>query len=212
MLFAAAAAAGHTVGAGEGPLGAPSNASAFPYGGGLVGVQWTNGDATAVTQVALTGGADPTASDVVATAAAGATTYESGTTTQGFWFVRHAKNGQFSSWTVAYFVDEGGGEVSQTPAIDSVTQTTDPDACSVGQDVNLRIRVTMVGSSQGTLQEQVDGGSWTTVDSSVAAGATQLTRTVASGSSYAYRLRYNDVSPANWSAASAAVSATCNLL
>lgn len=94
----------------------------------------------------------------------------------------------------------------------SVTQTTDPDTCTVGDNVNLRIDVNMQGPSLGTLQEQVNGGAWTTIDSGVAAGTLVINRSVQSGNNYRYRLRYNDVSPDDWATQTGTVSAVCNLL
>jgi hypothetical protein len=208
-------AAQHTVGAGEGPDGAPSNASAYPYSGNLVGVQWVSGDVTASTQIALTGGASPSSGDIVATAAAGATSYETGSTSQGFWWVRHAKNGQFSAWVVALFTGGGGdpepGE-ELFPEITSVTQTTNPDSCSVGSPVNLRIQMVSAGSSLMTLQRSVNGGAFATVDSGVTAGTTVINRSETSGSGYRYQVKYNDVSPETYSPASSSTSAVCNLL
>jgi hypothetical protein len=212
-------AAQHTVGAGEGPDGAPTDASAYPYGGTLVGVQWRSTDLTASTQVALTGGAEPTsAGQIVDTVAAGGENYETGTTTNGFWWVRHAKNGQFSAWVVAPFAGSGGGDGGGDPEggeelhpeITSVTQTTNPANCQVGSPVNLRIQFAFTGTSLMTLQRRTNGGAGTTIDSGVTGSPVNVS--VTSGSNYGFRMKYNDVSPETWSGWSADVSASCELI
>lgn len=200
---------------GEAPAADPSSVSVYAYGGGLVGVQWAPGDTAAQTQIARTGGAEPTSVDTVV--GPGVSTYESGDTEEFFWWVRHLRNGQTTDWVLADVPDTGTG-VDPTdplrPVIDSVVQTTPAASCVAGCTgcLNIRINVTMVGSSQGTLQERVNGGSWSTVDSGVTAGATALI--VASrdaGKLYEYRLRYNDVSPATWST-TGGVTTECELL
>lgn len=95
-----------------------------------------------------------------------------------------------------------GKVYDDAPTIDSVVQDTDPGSCLVGctNCVDITINVTMEGSSQGTLQEQVDGGGWTTIDSGVPAGSASLSRTnLDAGVSYDYRLKYNDVAGSKWS-------------
>lgn len=94
----------------------------------------------------------------------------------------------------------------------SVTQTTDPDSCATGDNVNLRIQCTMEGTSTGRLEQQENGGSWTLVDSSVAAGTLQINLSRQSGNNYKFRLRYNDVSPDDWATQTGTVSAVCNLI
>ncbi len=82
------------------PSGPPTNASAYPYGGDLVGVQWTNGDTSASTQVGYNiDDLDPTS--VTATVSPSLTTYETGTEDECFWSVRHIKNGQVTAWVRA---------------------------------------------------------------------------------------------------------------
>jgi len=88
------------------------------------------------------------------------------------------------------------------PTIDDVDQDPAPGDCFTGTaEVDIIIDVRMDGSSEGTLQRSTDGGSnWTTVDSNVTAGASSLTDPDRdTGETYTYRLRYNDVSPNEWS-------------
>ena len=89
------------------PSGAPTSASAYTYGGTLVGVQWTNTDTNAHTELGI--GADSTTdpTSVSASAAPGETTYETGTTTKCWWYVRHKRNGQASAWVYAPHGDCG---------------------------------------------------------------------------------------------------------
>jgi hypothetical protein len=148
----------------------------------------------------------------------GGTSFETSLGIQGFWWVRHARNGQFSGWVQAPWSGSSGGggepEGGETlfPVIDSVTQTTDADTCAVGSPVNLRIQITAVGSSLMTLQRSVDGGAFATIDAAVPAGALIVNRTEMSGFGYQYQIKYNAVSPEQYSAVSSSVSATCNLV
>lgn len=98
-----------------------------------------------------------------------------------------------------------------TPPSISAVQLTDPDSCSVGDDVTLRVSHSLEGTSQATLQQQVNGGSWTTVSSSVAAGSSSSDLSRASGNTYKFRIRYNDVTPDSWRTQTGTVSAICNL-
>lgn len=80
------------------PEGDPTNTAAFFYGGSLVGLQWTNGDTQAYTEIGLSGSlaVEPSAAtDVVAP---GVTSYETGVTTETQWWVRHQRSGLFGSW------------------------------------------------------------------------------------------------------------------
>lgn len=94
----------------------------------------------------------------------------------------------------------------------SCTQTTDPDSCAAGDPVNLRVQVDMEGTSTGRLEQQENGGSWTLVDSGVAAGTSQINLSRTSGNYYKFRLRYNDVSPDDWATQTGTTSAICNLV
>lgn len=101
-----AAAAGTASGAlGDPPSGAPSVASAYNYSGSLVGVQWANGDATAYTQIGLSGDSGTQPTSVYGSVAPGETSFETGTSTTEHWWVRHFKNGQAGSWVLAPFGD-----------------------------------------------------------------------------------------------------------
>ena len=100
--------------------------------------------------------------------------------------------------------------IPSIPEITGVTQTTDPDSCFGGDPVNIRIDITSYGSSLMTLQRSVNGGAWSTVDSSVSAGTSQINRSEISGNSYRYRIQYNDVG--TYSGASSSTSAICNLV
>lgn len=215
MLAAAAAAMSPQVIPGVGPQGAPSNVSVYFYAGSLVGVQWANGDVEASTQLARTGGAEPTSAD--ATVGPGQTQYETGGTEEFFWWARHYRNGQAGSWVLATAPDteeDIDPDDPLRPVIDSVIQLTPADECLVGCSgcVSIRVNLTMVGSSLGTLQERVDGGSWSTVDPGVAAGATRATLSGRDPSKlYEYRIRYNDVSPDTWSTVRG-VTTECTLI
>lgn len=215
MLAAAAAAMSPQVIPGVGPQGAPTNVTVYFYAGSKVGVQWTNGDEDAQTQLARTGGAEPTSAD--ATVGPGQVSYETGSTEEFFWWVRHIRNGQTGSWVLATVPDtEEEVDTSDPlrPVIDSVIQTTPADQCLAGCSncVSIRVNLTMVGSSLGTLQQRVDGGSWSTVDSGVTAGATRVNLSGRDPAKlYEYRIRYNDVSPDTWSTVRG-VTTECTLI
>lgn len=89
--------------AATGPSSDPSFASAYNYGGNLVGVQWQNGDETAYTQLGLSSDDSIEPSSVFATASPGDTNYETGTTTEEWWWVRHLKDGIAGDWVRAPF-------------------------------------------------------------------------------------------------------------
>lgn len=97
------------------PSGPPTNTSAYTYSGDKIGVQWSNGDITAETEIARTAGAliEPTARDYIAPATE--TSFQTGSTSRCYWWVRHRKNGQYSAWVFAEHTsgscegDGGGG-------------------------------------------------------------------------------------------------------
>lgn len=98
------------------PTGPPTNASAYVYAGDRVGVQWTNGDSTAETEIARTTAAllQPTAREFVVPATE--TAYQTGQTDRCYWWVRHRKNGQYTVWVIALHelgctVDSDGGGI-----------------------------------------------------------------------------------------------------
>lgn len=97
------------------------------------------------------------------------------------------------------------------PTINSVTQSPGSGSCFIGDDVDVRVNVTMEGPSTGRLEERVNGGEWTLLGGSIGAGTNgNLTFVRAEGNSYQYRLRYNDVSPDQW-ATSSVLNAECTL-
>jgi hypothetical protein len=112
-------------------------------------------------------------------------------------------------------IGAGVGIAAQVFASDpgpvTAVQTTDPDTCQTLDPVNIQISVDMQGPSTGTLQRSTNGGAFATVDASVGAGTQTINRSETSGSNYAYRLRYNDVSPDTWATMVGTVSAVCNL-
>ena len=83
------------------PSGPPTNASAYTYGGSLIGVQWTNGDSTAETEIARTTAAliEPTSRDYIVPPTE--TAFQTGETERCYWWVRHRKNSQYSTWVLA---------------------------------------------------------------------------------------------------------------
>ncbi len=94
------------------------------------------------------------------------------------------------------------GVFDDAPTVDNITQAPGPTDCFIGCTgcLTLTIDVTMEGPSQGTLQEDVDGGGFNTVDAGVPAQSNQLTRiNLNAGVTYGYRLSYNDVAPTVWS-------------
>jgi hypothetical protein len=98
----AGAAANASVG-GPGPTGPPKIVEMYTYGGGLIGIQWTNGDSAASTQIGLDETA-PFGDDVnhfPPTQAPGVTTFETGTSITEGWFARHIRNGQVTAWVEA---------------------------------------------------------------------------------------------------------------
>jgi hypothetical protein len=63
---------------------------------GEIGVQWANGDPTAWTQVGYNASGEPTS--VSTLVAPGVTRWDTGTTDQAGWYVRHTKGGTPSAW------------------------------------------------------------------------------------------------------------------
>jgi hypothetical protein len=104
LPFAALAApAGQDAGA-EGPSGAPSGGTWWYYSGTKVGATWTNGDATASTQVYwkdISGGCPsvlPDDAEFIETVSPGVVEVETEKTVGCSLFIRHVKNGQYSAW------------------------------------------------------------------------------------------------------------------
>lgn len=88
------------------------------------------------------------------------------------------------------------------PSIDDVIQLTDPGTCIAGCTgcVDVRLNVTMQGTSSGRLERRVDGGAFALVDAAVPAGSSQLNQFgLDAQKHYEWRLRYNAVSPDAWS-------------
>ena len=106
--FAGAAANTAAGAGGSGPSAAPSMGSLYRYDGTKIGVQWTNGDATASTRVYYTDSTSTCPStfpdDVEpskGTASPGATTLETGdedTIEQCSYWIVHIKNSIFSDF------------------------------------------------------------------------------------------------------------------
>lgn len=91
-------AAGGADAGGAGPDGPPTDASLYNYDVDKIGIQWTPGDDEAATQIGFSetsGDSDPA---VQATLTAGATAYETGSTDNTFWYLRHIKNRLVSAW------------------------------------------------------------------------------------------------------------------
>ena len=96
------AAANEAVGTGGGgPSGPPTSVSIYKYGANLTGVQWTHGATSASTQIGdpPTIGGPPSSVDF--TVIPLVTTKETDKECSCYWFVRHAKNEQFSAWVLA---------------------------------------------------------------------------------------------------------------
>lgn len=83
------------------PSGPPLSPSAYYYSGSLVGVQWTNGDGTASTQIGFSTSDVIDPLTVTTTVSAGITNYETGATDPCYWYVRHIKNGSTTAWVQA---------------------------------------------------------------------------------------------------------------
>lgn len=79
---------------GDPPSGPPSNVGTYLYGG-KIGIDWTNADPLAQTEVSIDGGAT-----TAATVAPKANSWDSGETSGVDAACRHLRNGQYSSWTV----------------------------------------------------------------------------------------------------------------
>lgn len=80
---------------GLGPTGPPTGGAEFVYAGNKIGLQWTNGDPLAFTEIGQSE-SEPTVA--LYQVGPGETTYETGTTTSNEWWVRHLRNGQRSAW------------------------------------------------------------------------------------------------------------------
>lgn len=90
--------------AGTPPDGPPTSALETLYGGSLIALGWTSGDALADTQIGYkAGGAEP--DSVLTYVEPGETVYETGGTTSSGWWVRHLRNSLTTAW-VAVEVDE----------------------------------------------------------------------------------------------------------
>jgi len=118
----------------------------------------------------------------------------------------------------------GGGFIigpvcSSAPVINSAVQTTDPDSCFVGTDVNIRINITLCeGAGTAQLRRATSTGTswpsgWTVIDSSISDGFSGNVNdpNATSGNNYYYRLYYNSVGSGTY-VQSGPISATCNLV
>jgi len=81
--------------------GAPTNPTAYIYAGKYAGVQWTNGDVSAQTELGVSVGPLIDPSTRFAIVPAGETSTETGSLTRCYWYVRHRKNGQYTAWVHA---------------------------------------------------------------------------------------------------------------
>ena len=104
MLGAAAgtaAAAGG--GGGGGPTGPPTNASMFKNGEQMA-IQWSNGDATAQSQIGTNPSASADPTSVTYTVAPGVTSVDVADcdilNPSCYWYVRHIKNAQTTDWVL----------------------------------------------------------------------------------------------------------------
>jgi len=112
------------------------------------------------------------------------------------------KAGQTPMLGASAGISSGAAVYSTAPVIDSIIQSTDPGTCLVGCTgcVDFTINLDMQGPSLGTIQEKIGAGSWATLDTGVPAGTASISRTNKDASVlYSYRIRYNDVSPDDWS-------------
>lgn len=101
MLVAVGMAAGGEQGGGSGPSASPSSVSVYPYGETpLYGVQWTNGDSTASTDIGFSSTAGGAVS-LFARVGPGVASYETADPTPVYWWARHFKNGTGTSWVAA---------------------------------------------------------------------------------------------------------------
>jgi hypothetical protein len=92
--------------AGDPPSGPPTSPQVYEYSVGLYGVSWTNGDVLAHTEIGKSAAAliEPTSREAIKNP--GITSWDSGTETCQYWWVRHVRNGQYSAWVLA---DEPSG-------------------------------------------------------------------------------------------------------
>ncbi|MEE8608895.1 MAG: hypothetical protein V3S55_14920 [Nitrospiraceae bacterium] len=88
-----------------GPTDPPTNASTYNHGdeiNPLTGVQWTNGDATAHTDLGNSTSASVDPTSVFVQVSPGVTSHETNVNnTSLFWYVRHTKNSQSTVWVLA---------------------------------------------------------------------------------------------------------------
>ena len=99
-------AAGETAStAGPGPTGPPTSPSTYNHGdelNPLTGVQWTNGDATAHTDLGNSASASVDPTSVFIQVSPGVTSHETNVNDPAlFWYVRHTKNAQSTVWVLA---------------------------------------------------------------------------------------------------------------
>lgn len=97
----------------ESPIALPSNVSLYYYTGTFIGVQWTNGDVTASTEIGIGDGIEVEPTAVFDTVGPGVSTYETGMTgligsPPGIrWWVRHVKGGHQTPWVPSSNVMKG---------------------------------------------------------------------------------------------------------
>ena len=114
----AGAAANTALGVGPGPSAAPTDPSLFRHSGTKIGVQWTNGDATAATRIYFTDTdtlCPSTFPDDVeplkGTASPGGTTFNTDDPDSGdqcSYYVVHIKNGIFSDFVQVIDILDSG--------------------------------------------------------------------------------------------------------
>lgn len=117
-------------------------------------------------------------------------------------------------------ISSGVAVFDDTPSIDSISQSPAAadcfQSCSGTDCPDFTLSVTMEGPSTGRLEVSTNGGStWSLVDGNVPAGSSSLSHNDRNpGTTYTYRLRYNDVgggSAGPWSP-TAARTAECDQL
>ena len=90
-----------------GPTGPPVSPTMYSYSGGFIGIQWTNGDSSAETEVAFvddnTRTIEPSSpSEIQTKVSPGVTGWESEQSADTCtWYVRHKKGGQTTAWVIA---------------------------------------------------------------------------------------------------------------
>jgi hypothetical protein len=65
---------------------------------GEVGLQWVNGDLDAWTEIAYSTDGDPVLGETLMMVAPGVTRWDTGTTNQTGWYVRHTRGGTPGEW------------------------------------------------------------------------------------------------------------------